>query len=159
MSDFNANSPSLSQWVAPIVPPLSFSLRILLKFCIVVTKLREGSGYQIGWIFGKIPNGNWPPLIFGKLCCNFFYNGYGCIYARRYEGQIVWNACTCLLQSVSYFDSSQYNPWTLNLLFLYQFHAQKVPKICNIDFWIENAPPPPLELFQKFTRFGSVARP
>ena len=31
------------------------------------------------------------------------------------------------------------------LLFLYQFHAQKapfkVPKICNIIFWIENDPP------------------
>ena len=38
-----------------------------------------------------------PPLIFGRLCCKFFYNGYGSIYARRYEGQIVWNACTCLL--------------------------------------------------------------
>ena len=52
------------------------------------------------------------------------------------------------------FELSQYNcwkktniPWTLNLLFLYQFHAQKalfkVPKICNINFWIENDPPTP----------------
>ena len=24
----------------------------------------------------------------GKLCCNFFYNGFGRIYAIRYEGQI-----------------------------------------------------------------------
>ena len=34
---------------------------------------------------------------------------------------------------------------------LYQFCAQnalfKVPKICNINFWIEKDPPPPLELF------------
>ena len=36
---------------------------------------------------------------------------------------------------------------TLNpeIAFLYQFHAQKalfkVPKICNINFWIENDPP------------------
>ena len=53
--------------------------------------------------------------------------------------------------SVSCFDFSQYNwwkniPWTLNLLLLYQIHAQKalfkVPKICNIIFWIENDPPP-----------------
>ena len=39
------------------------------------TGLREGSGYQIGWIFGKIPNGLRPPpspLIFGNLCCKFF---------------------------------------------------------------------------------------
>ena len=32
---------------------------------------KEGSGYQIRWIFGKNPNGLWPPLIFGKLYCNF----------------------------------------------------------------------------------------
>ena len=32
-----------------------------------------------------------PPLppIFGKLNCNFFYDRHGCIYARRYDGQIV----------------------------------------------------------------------
>ena len=34
---------------------------------------------------------------------------------------------------------------------LYQFHAQKalfkVPKICNINFGIENDPPPPSALF------------
>ena len=58
--------------------------------------LREGWRYQIRWIFGNVSNGLRPPLIFGKLYCNFFYNGYGCIiiYARRYDGQIVWNACT-----------------------------------------------------------------
>ena len=60
--------------------------------CLLLS-LREGSGDQIGWIFGKIPNGLWPPFIF-KIILQIFYNGYGCIYARRYEGQIVWNACT-----------------------------------------------------------------
>ena len=25
-----------------------------------------------------------PPSFLGKLYCNFLYNGYGCIYARRY---------------------------------------------------------------------------
>ena len=38
--------------------------------------------------------------------------------------------------------------YTLNpeITILYQFHDQKalfkVPKICNINFWIETAPPP-----------------
>ena len=32
-------------------------------------------------------------------------------------------------------------------------------KICNINFWIGNDPPPLLELFQKFIRFGSAALP
>ena len=46
---------------------------------------------------------------------------------------------------------------------MYQFHDQqalfKVPKICNINFWIENDPPPPLALFQKCIRFGSAILP
>ena len=29
-------------------------------------KVRDGWQYQYGRIFGKIPNGRWPPLIFGK---------------------------------------------------------------------------------------------
>ena len=32
-------------------------------------------------------------------------------------------------------------------------------KICNINFWIENDPPPPLELFRKFIRFGDAILP
>ena len=46
---------------------------------------------------------------------------------------------------------------------LYQFHAQKalfkVPKIYDINFWIENDLLPPLALFQKFLRFGSGIPP
>ena len=32
-------------------------------------------------------------------------------------------------------------------------------KICNINFWIGNDPPPLLELFQKFISFGDAALP
>ena len=32
-------------------------------------------------------------------------------------------------------------------------------KICNINFWIENEPPPPSELFRKFIRFGGGRLP
>ena len=47
---------------------------------------------------------------------------------------------------------------------LYQFHDQKalfkVPEICNINFLIENdPPPPPLKLFQKFIQFGIFTLP
>ena len=41
--------------------------------------LREASPHQNGWIFGKVPNGLWPPpspLIFGKSCCGFFIRLY-----------------------------------------------------------------------------------
>ena len=47
--------------------------------------LREGSRYQIRWIFGKIPNGLWPPPNFWKIILQYFYNGYGRIYARRHR--------------------------------------------------------------------------
>ena len=51
---------------------------------------------------------------------------------------------------------------TLNpeITFVYPFHAQKVPQICNINSWIENDPlHPPLVLFRKFIRFGSWTLP
>ena len=32
-------------------------------------------------------------------------------------------------------------------------------EICNKNFWIGNDPPPRLELFQKFIRFGGVMLP
>ena len=54
---------------------------------------------------------------------------------------------------------------TLNpeITILYQFHDQKallkVPKICNINFWIENDLLPLLALFLKFIRFGSRTLP
>ena len=96
---------------------------------ITLLGLREGSRYQIGWIFGKILNGLWPPPPhFWKSMLQFFYNGYGCIYARRYEGQ-----------SVSSFDFSQYN--TLNPDFtLNNFMLKKVrnchfePKIAKLSY-------------------------
>ena len=109
---------------------------------------REGWRYQIGWFFGNIPNGLRPPPSFLENYIAIFYNGYGCIFARRYEGQIVWNACTWFPD----IGVIQYNCWkkkhTLNpeITLLYQFHAQKnlfkVPKTCDIIVWIKNDPAP-----------------
>ena len=45
---------------------------------------------------------------------------------------------------------------------MFRFHAQKapfeIPKIRNLNFWIENDPPP-LELFRKLIRLGSATLP
>ena len=35
-----------------------------------------------------------PTPHFRKIMLQFFYDRYGCIYGRKYDGQIVWNACT-----------------------------------------------------------------
>ena len=59
--------------------------------------LREGWCYQIGWIFRKNPNGLRPSPHFQKIMLQIFYNGYGRKFTRRYERQIVWNACTWFL--------------------------------------------------------------
>ena len=58
---------------------------------------------------------------------------YGCIYASRYESQIVTffkggGTQKCFLQSMSCFDFSQYHcwksiPWTLKWLLCIHFHA------------------------------------
>ena len=37
------------------------SLHLLIVEAFSLT-IRDGSGYQNGWIFGKIPNGPWSPL-------------------------------------------------------------------------------------------------
>ena len=77
-----------------------------------------------------------PPLIFGKLYCNFFYNGYSCIYARRYEGQIVegfrsafLKVCLALIFLNTIVEKHTLNP---EITLLNQFPARKalfkVPK-------------------------------
>ena len=55
---------------------------------------REGWRHQIRLILGK--SSKWlstPPSFFENYVA-IFYDRYGCIYARRYDGQIVWNAGT-----------------------------------------------------------------
>ena len=87
LSDFS--SKSFLQTVVYTV--WNYSLRI--AFLHVCDRIREGSGYQIIWIFGKIRNSLRPPS-FSKNYVAFFYNEYFQIYAWRYKGQIVWNANT-----------------------------------------------------------------
>ena len=71
--------------------------------------------------------------------------------------------CLVLIFSIQLLKKHTLNP---EITILYQFHAQralfKVPKICNINFWIENDPPPlspPLELFQIIIQFGRGTLP
>ena len=47
---------------------------------------------MIFWKNSKRPS-NHPP-IFLEIILQIFYDRYGCIFARRYDGWIVWSACT-----------------------------------------------------------------
>ena len=42
------------------------------------TSLRDGSKYQEGWIFGKVPNGRWPPP------------------PAPQNGPYLWKSCACI---------------------------------------------------------------
>ena len=103
--------------------------------------LREGSGYQIGGIFGKIPNGPRPPPppSFWENHIAIFYNGYGRSYARRHRPDSTCSYRLISLNINTIVEKTYPEPWNYSS---YQFHAQKalfkVPKICNITFWIEN---------------------
>ena len=88
-----------SEWSFRTISPWKHNLYLLLDqvnskhpysaldicFVLLLT-LREGWGYWIGWIFGKIPNGlpPLPPPSFLENYIAIFYDRYGCIYARRY---------------------------------------------------------------------------
>ena len=130
-----------SEWSFRTISPWKHNLYLLLDqvnskhpysaldicFVLLLT-LREGWGYWIGWIFGKIPNGlpPPPPPSFLENYIAIFYDRYGCIYARRYNGWIVWNMisrCRCntiviqslqqqhaILQFQCSFVSSEVNP-------------------------------------------------
>ena len=84
--------------VKPPEPSLIFTS--ITIFTVRTLSRRDAYPFQNGWIFGKVPNGLWPPpLIFGKLCCKFF---------PKFMTEV----------------------------------SSIMAKICNINFWIENAPPP-----------------
>ena len=110
----------------------------------VLRALGTGCHKRNGWIFGKVPNCLWPPhpLNFGKLCSNFFLQiSFSEIYdAICFKGL----ACYCSAKTSSQPALSK--------------SPVKRTKICNINFWIENDPPP-LDLCRKFICFVRATCP
>ena len=76
-------------------------------------------------------------LIFGKFCCNFLYNGFGCIYARRQWGP---DSMKCMHMPSSkcvlfwFFSIQLLKKHTLNpeMTLLCQIHAQKA--LFKVDY-------------------------
>ena len=65
--------------------------------------------------------------------------GWGVGVNVRMATGVFFKVCLFLFFSVQLLEKHTLNP---EITLLYQFHAQKalleVPKICNINFWIEN---------------------
>ena len=89
------------------------------------------------------------------LDCYDFQGGWG-------DSEVPSSKCVLIVIVIVILNIIVEKAYTLNPEILHQFSAQKalfkVPKICHINFWIENDPPP-LELSQKFIRFGTFTRP
>ena len=68
-------TPMPSGWAISLTGSASIASttgKLLLELYQSHASLRDVSRFQIGWIFGKVQNGLWPPpLIFGKLHCAF----------------------------------------------------------------------------------------
>ena len=84
---------------------------------------------KLNYFLKKIPNSLWPPLIFGKLCCNFLWQ----IWLHMCE-EVWWpdsiEIQKCLPQSVScliFLNTIVENNilWTLKLLFCINFMIKK----------------------------------
>ena len=68
----------------------------------------------------------------------------------RLQAHAFFKVCLVLIFLYTVVEKHSLNP---DISILYQFHDQKAlfkgPKICNINFWIENDPPPPFDTFPK----------
>ena len=101
-----------------------------------------------------------PAPHFRTIILQFFYDRHGCIYARRCEGQIVWNACTWFpeIGTILIFLYTIVHTLNPEITLLYQFCPQKAPfrvsKICNINVWIEHNPSPPR--FENFLKIHPI---
>ena len=130
--------------------------------------LREGWRLQNWWIFGKVPNGLWPPPSFSE--------NYVALFATKLRQKCVcslWRDCCVLYDPISHemHVVQQFNMvLPLNWLktypkktLLYHFHAEKALfRVQNLQkkFLGWKWPPPPLlELFRKFIRFGGAILP
>ena len=133
-----------------------------------IFSLSKYMGYWMGWS----PKPGCLSLIFGKLCCNFFYDRYGCIYARRYDDWIVWNARTWFpkIGTILIFLNTivesgrkhsldpEFTLFCINLML--KKPCLKFPKSAAWIFGLKMTPcPPPLVLFRKFIRFGAAILP
>ena len=91
-----------------------------------------------------------PAPHFRKIMFQFFYNGYGWIYVRRYESQIVWYACTLFPEIETILRGGGW----VKFHFDFEKPGLKFPKSAKYIFGLKNTPPPPtLEIFWNFLSF------
>ena len=92
---------------------------------------------QDGWIFGKLPNGLWPPHpIFGKLCCAFFGRPEN---LQRNSFGLAWPP--------PLFPK------------IHRFYPPKITEKTATKFFGSEMTPPPSEVFRKFIQNGPCDRP
>ena len=91
--------------------------------------LRDGSRYQIGWIFGKVPNGSWPPPLTPQ------------------NGPYLWKSCACISYYLAIIPPCIYA--TISIINKLQYNFLKM----------RGGVKGRLEFFRKFIRFGCRTLP
>ena len=109
-----------------IIANMKVKVEAIQQLKLVHQRIRDADLLQNGWIFGKVPNGLWPPLIFGKSYCGFrdkitkkvsmfIMAGLLCIIWSYFP----WDACSTTVQ---------HGNWLKNIPVktrLYHFHPEK----------------------------------
>ena len=94
--------------------------------------IRDGWGYQNGWIFGEVPNGSWPPP------------------PTSQNGPYLWKSCACISYYLALVPPSIYS--TISIIY-------KILWFYNFLKMTGGAVKGRLEFFHKFIRFGSGILP
>ena len=125
--------------------------------------VRDGSRYQIRWIFGKVPNGFCPPPHFRKVTLRFSrQNCDKSAYVHMEEHLCIlwsyfpWDACSTNVQHGNRVKTYPKRPFCIT--FMLKKPCLKV-QILQYKFLDWKSPPPLLELFRKSIRFGGTTRP
>ena len=134
------------------------------KKMLIPFKLNDAPRFQIGWIFGKVPNGLWPPphhfrkVIFRILrqnCDKSAYvhmEGLLCIIWSYFP----WDACSTTVQRGNWLKT--YPKKTLCIILLLKKPCLKV-QVLQYEFVDWKWPHAPTELFQKIICFGDARHP
>ena len=128
--------------------------------CYITPSLRDAYPFQNEWIFGKVPNGLWPPPS--------FWESYIAHFATKVR-MFIWRNFCVFYDPISHemHVAQMFNMvigWkhTIKRPFCIIFMVKKPclkVQILQYKFLDWKWPPPLSELFRKFIRFGNVGHP
>ena len=156
-------TPMPSGWAISLTGSASIASttgKLLLELYQSHASLRDVSRFQIGWIFGKVQNGLWPPPSFSESYIALFATKLGQKCICSYEGTVVYYMILfpmrCMFNMVIGWKHTLKRPFYI--IFMLKKPCLKV-QILQYKFLDWKWPPPLSELFRKFIRSVNLTRP